>query len=377
MRIAFDVSYIQKMQTGIGRLAELIIKALLNAEQKNEYVLHGWSFGLNRAALRRLADSRTRVSIARIPGDIKRFYWNRLRFPNIETIVGEVDIFHSNDPSLPATKRAKTICTIHDLAYKKFPELLESRVSAWDAFVQRSARTADAIITPSEHSRHDIMEMFGIAEERIHVVRIPASASFSYQKNEAQDIFVKEKYDLTHPYMLFVGTFEPRKNIPALVKAFEVFKQEWKAPTDLVLVGKKGWLYEKTFAAIAASPCKTSIRYFHYVPEEELASLYRQALCFVLPSLYEGYGSPILEAMASGIPIITSNNSSLRELADGVALLVDPTNPADMSEAMLMLAKDEVRRVEMRQRGLHVIQQYTPAATAKAVLDVYERVFYS
>jgi len=371
MRIAFDVSYIQKNRAGIGRHALQLIKSLLQVDRHNEYVLHGWSLGLDVDLISRLQTHNSHLSTARIPGDVKRLYWNRLRTPSIETFVGNVQIFHSTDPFLPPTKNAKAICTVHDLAYKRFPEMFEPRVPSWDKYVQRSVHSADAIIVPSQQTKSDLIEMLQVSTERVHIVQPPVDECFSSTKNISENEIVKQKFQLTKPFILFVGTFEPRKNISAIVKGFEQVQEESRPDVDLVLVGKQGWLYDETLRTINSSPVKSHIHYLEYVSDNELASLYRQALCFVYPSLYEGYGFPILEAMASGVPIITSNTSSLRELADGVALLVDPRSIQDIAEAMTMLITNEVRRVEMRQRGLHIIQQFTADAAAKKVLDIY------
>jgi glycosyltransferase involved in cell wall biosynthesis len=134
-------------------------------------------------------------------------------------------------------------------------------------------------------------------------------------------------------------------------------------------------MYEPIFRAIENSPVKNRIRYLDFVSDDELAVLYRRAMMFVYPSFYEGHGSPVVEAMASGIPIITAAHSSLREIADGVALLIDPSKPDEIAEAMHMLLDDEVRRVEMRQRGLHVVEQFSATAAARNVLRIYRSLY--
>jgi glycosyltransferase involved in cell wall biosynthesis len=366
MKIAFDVSYVQHRRAGLGRYAVNVLDALLEYDRTNEYVLHGWSFGIDSAAIAARARARVSLSIGRIPGQFKRLYWNRIRFPSIEAFCGVTDIFHSMDPLLPRTTSAKTICTVHDIAYKKFPHLFEARVPAWDLFVKRSLRVADAIIVLSEHTKADLQEHFDVEVGKISVVPIPPAPIFhrSQDKNSAKG--GREK-----PYLLYVGTIEPRKNIISIIKAFEILRQQQTKDVELVIAGKRGWLYDDVFEAIRSSPFSSSIHYLDFVSDEELARLYRSALAFVFPSHYEGFGSPIVEAMASGTPIITSNNSSLREIADGVALLVTPTAVDELAEAMRLLVEDEVRRVEMRQRGLQVVQRFTPEATAKAILRVY------
>lgn len=369
MRIAFDVSYIQKNRAGIGRHALQLAKALRDHDTLNEYVLHGWSFGLDEDDLGTLQAPNVSLSVKRIPGDVKRFYWNRLRKPPIEAFVGTVDIFHSTDPMVPPARRAKRIATVHDCAYKKFPALFEPRVLAWDAYVQRALRVADAIVVPSEQTMHDVVEFFKVENARLHIIHPPVDDIFSYRRENCRSTLGMSS--ISKPYILFVGTIEPRKNILSIIKAFEHVRRELRDDVDLVIAGKKGWLFAETLRAIETSSEKASIRYREYVSEEELACLYRQAICFVYPSLYEGYGFPVLEAMASGVPVITSNNSAMREFADGVALLVPPDSIHDIADAIHMLVTNEVRRVEMKQRGLHVVKQFSSQQAAQALLTLY------
>jgi glycosyltransferase involved in cell wall biosynthesis len=372
MRIAFDVSYIQKRRAGIGRHALQLLKTLLSSDKRNEYVLHGWSHGLDIEEITKLRSENVELSIVRIPGDVKRFYWNRLRVPSIERFVGRVQVFHSTDPMLPSVKHAKKICTVHDLAYKMFPAMFERRVLAWDSCVERSIRSADAIIVPSEQTKNDLVESRMAGDETIHVLRLPPDSLFREQRNMDVDKFTLTRLQLTKPFILFVGTIEPRKNIVRIIKAFEEVRQTSHPDVDLVIAGKKGWLYHETFQAIVGSREKSRIHYLSFVADDQLAVLYREAVCFVYPSLYEGYGFPLLEAMASGTPIVTSLNSSMRELADGVALLVDPSSTGDIAEAMHLLIGNEVRRVEMKQRGLQVVDHFRSDAAAQKVLSLYD-----
>ncbi|MER3523696.1 MAG: hypothetical protein C4326_06400 [Ignavibacteria bacterium] len=369
MRILYDVSYVQNRRAGIGRHALLLLRALLQHDTIHHYILHGWSFSIARESLQALVSSRTSLAVARIPGVVKRWYWNRVRHPAIETFVGNVSLVHSTDPFLPPT-RARTICTVYDLAYRKFPELLEPRVVAWHSAVERSVRSADALIVPSRQTQLDVLEIFGIEERKIHVVRLPASRDFSAE-GIPSDEEVLNRYGLCQPYVLFVGTLEPRKNIPVLVRAFEIARSQTKTDIELVLVGKTGWKVERTRRALAESPARRRIHHLSYVTDADLASLYRRAVCVVYPSLFEGYGFPVLEAMASGAPIITSNNSSMRELAADAGILIDPTNVEQLADAIGALVNDERRRAELRQRGLRVAQRFSDESAARTVLSLY------
>lgn len=369
MRILYDVSYVQNRRAGIGRHALLLLRALMQYDTTHQYVLHGWSFSIAKESLQPLVSSQTSLAIARIPGAVKRWYWNRVRRPDIETFVGNISLVHSTDPFLPPT-RARTICTVYDLAYRKLPDLLEPRVVAWHSAVERSIRSADALIVPSRQTQLDVMEIFGIEERSIHIVRLPAGREFSADETPS-DGMVLDRYALRRPYILFVGTLEPRKNIPVLVRAFEIARWQAKAEFELVLVGKIGWKVARTLHALRESPAGRHIHYLSYVGDADLGSLYRRAVCVVYPSLYEGYGFPVLEAMASGTPIITSNNSSMRELAQDAGMLVDPTNVDQLADAIAALVNDDHKRAELRRRGLHVAQRYTDESAARTVLSLY------
>lgn len=374
MKIAFDVSYIQKNRAGIGRHALQLLKSLLSEDPENEYTLHGWSFGIDFQQITDLQTRKTIRSVARIPGNLKRFYWNTLRAPNIETIIGDVDVFHSTDPLTPPTATAKRIATVHDLAYKKFPELFERRVISWDKHVVKSLGSADAIIVPSESTRGDLIEICSIDPSVIHVVRLPIDDLFENEADVNNRVDIREQFNLAKPYMLFVGTLEPRKNIITIVKAFELLHAESDPDIDLVLVGKKGWKYDEILQGIQTSVLKKRIHYLEYVRESDLVSLYRQAVFFVYPSLYEGYGFPILEAMASRLPVITSNNSSMSELSDGIAILVDPLDVNELAEAMHLLVTNEVVRIELQQRGVYATRQISSKNVAKQMLDIYQSI---
>ena len=371
MRIVFDVSYIQKNRAGIGRHAIQLLSSLLRADSSNEYILHGWSLGLDKATVASMSGPRVKLSTARIPGAVKRLYWNTLRTPPMEALVGDFDIFHSADPALPPT-RTKTICTVHDLSYVRLPHLFEKNVLALEKAVRRAVQNANAVIVPSDQTKLDLIELLKVPAAKIHRVYLPVSEIFTPVPDTQFDQQVRKQFQIPKPYILFVGTLEPRKNIATLIAAYELALKERNADVDLVIVGKRGWLYKKIFAAMKNSRVRERIHYLDYVLDSELASLYRQALMFVYPSQYEGYGFPVLEAMSSGIPIITSGNSSMRELADGVALLVDPESVEGIAEAMGLLLHDEVRRVEMRQRGEMVVRKISSDTAAQVVLGVYD-----
>lgn len=374
MKIAFDISYIQKKRAGIGRAALNLLQGLLEHDRVNEYILHGWSYSLDIETIKIFKKHNVQLSLLKIPGNIKRFFWNQFRTPNIEYFLKSINIFHSSDPFLPPLHTAKGIITIHDLVYKKYPHLLQKEVLKWDSHIIKSIQRANAIITPSNQSRNDIIEFFPSAADKINVVHFPIEPIFTNIPDPNYDSFIKSKYNLDNPFILFVGTIEPRKNIVNLIKAFEMFQLKHKSPPQLVICGKPGWMYEDIFKTMKGPSVVGKIRYFNYLPEKELASLYRLAHIFVFPSVYEGYGFPVLEAMASGTPVITSNTSSLKEIAEGAAILVDPTSIDEFADSMIKLSENDSLRNELSRKGLERIKLFNSATAAEQVLNIYKQL---
>jgi glycosyltransferase involved in cell wall biosynthesis len=371
MMIAFDVSYVQKRRAGLGRYATELLRALLAADSENSYKLHGWSYSIDDDWLVQLRSTTVELHIAKVPGFIKRYYWNHLHFPPIETIIGEFDIFQSIDPFLPPTRKKKTVASVHDLSYRKFPQFFERSILRWDKHVSLSIYASSAIVVPSLQTKCDVLEMFQIPDEKITLVRPPVNPIFTPHADETFDGDVKGKYRLNHPFILFVGTLEPRKNILTLISAFETLHREKKMDLELIIAGKRGWLYRKILEAMMRSPVREKIRHLDYVTDKELACLYRAAEFFVYPSYYEGHGSPVVEAMASGKAVITSNTSSLREIGDGTALLVNPNSAEELTQAMRILLEDPSQRAALSQRSLQKARVFSGPAAAANLLALY------
>jgi glycosyltransferase involved in cell wall biosynthesis len=371
MILAFDVSYIQRERTGLGRYATELLEALLRVEGDNQYKLHGWSSSLDHHWLRGVRNANVSLHCSSIPGAVKRIYWNRLRFPPLERFIGEFDVFQSIDPFLPPTKGKKTIATVHDVGAIRFPQWFEKNVLRWNRYIEHSLRSATAVIVPSLSTKADVMEYYQIGIERLAVIRPPVNPIFRPVHSTEHDSSVRIKHGLLSPFVLFVGTLEPRKNIVALLKAFELFRRRGQFDLDLVVVGRRGWMFQEILETIKNSPVRQSIHYLDFISDEELAGLYRICEFFVYPSHYEGHGSPVVEAMASGKAVITSNTSSLKEIAEGSALLVDPHSLEELAQAMHSLLEDSELRNRLCQLGLRNARRFSHESAANALLELY------
>jgi|WetSurMetagenome_2_1015567.scaffolds.fasta_scaffold110040_2 glycosyltransferase involved in cell wall biosynthesis len=373
MIIAYDVSHIRQHRAGIGRLATMQLQGLLAADQKRSYLLHGWAPDLDTEKIRAFYQANVRYSIARMPGIVRRIYWNRLRMPPLEWLIGPFDVFHSAEPLLPPVGKRKAIISFNDSAYYKFPQFYSpGTAQKWDYLYRRSLQLADAIIVLSESTRNDLIDMMALPPERIHIVRPPTDPIFSNTRSQLEETELRKRMSLPEEFVLYVGTIEPRKNIPRLVKAFEMFLESARRPVSLVVVGRLGWLYEDILAAIESSPARPNIRRLDYIADADLAVLYRMASMFVFPSHYEGHGYPVVEAMASGTPVITSNNSSLREIGEGAAILVDSENVGEICRAMQHLEKEHSLRQELVTSGLERAARFSVKNAVDAILDLYD-----
>jgi glycosyltransferase involved in cell wall biosynthesis len=282
------------------------------------------------------------------------------------------DLIHCTTPYgtfMPC--RYKNIITICDVTPLLFSEA-HGRMNVWHhrfalpSILQR----ADRIITISESSKRDIVRLYGIREEKVRVTLLAADERFQFDPVGAPgESLVK----LPQPYILNVGTLEPRKNLDGLIRAFASAKRGGM-PHALVITGAKGWGESRLAPLIKELGVSASVVFTGFVEEEDLPHLYRGADFFVYPSLYEGFGLPVLEAMACGTPVITSNSSSVPEVAGDAALLVDPRSEAELSAAMLRLAGDRALKVSLREQGVSRATQFSWARTVRETLMVYQDV---
>lgn len=282
------------------------------------------------------------------------------------------DVYLSFDFNLPSYNKCTKACMVYDLTplllEDAYPEHFRVRFRLQ---VADAVKNADRIITISQSAKKDIMAYFNAEPGRIEVI-YPGFDNHIYkaEKNIKADKMVLERNGIVHPYILFLGAFEPKKNIPRLIEAFEKVKKNGSVPHRLVLGGKRSWHDKEVFDKIAGSPFRNEIDYIGYVPYPDLPALMRNADLFVFPSLNEGFGMPVLEAMACGTPVITSRISSLPEVAGDAGILVDPYDTDDMAEAMYRIVVDGSKREQMRCKGLERSGQFSWRRSAELVLSV-------
>ncbi|HXG01055.1 MAG TPA: glycosyltransferase family 1 protein, partial [Bacteroidota bacterium] len=354
---------------GYRRYATELLHALVTLKEEYQWLLHGWSASLDVKWIESLRKPGVELSLMRVPGHFKRLYWNTLRIPQIESLIGSFDIFHSTDPLLPPTRK-KSIITIHDLVYLKFPHLVERRVVRWGRQVRDNVARADAIVVVSSHTKRDVLEFFSVPESKLHVVYPIISPRFTSVPASGDDEILA-RYSLQRPYILFVATIEPRKNLLCLLQAYDRTSVAFRKEVKLVVVGRKGWKSEETVRAILRREEGGCVMWLRNVSDAELPALYRHAMMFVYPSLYEGFGFPVAEALACGTPVITSTAASLPEVAGRAAVFVDPEKTEALTAAMESLAHDESAKRRLQQLGPERARMFDPHHAVTMMLSLY------
>lgn len=287
------------------------------------------------------------------------------------------DIFFSPTHYLPIFSPSKSLISILDISYIRFPELFrKSDLNQLTKWTKYSVEKAKGVFTISRASKDDIIKEYGVPEEKV-IVTYPGikseirSASWRTKFKMQNSKLLKDKYGVERKYVLFVGTLQPRKNITRLVEAFSLLTNK---DINLIIVGKRGWLYEEILGAPKKFGVEDRIKFLDSVTDEDLPIFYQHAVCFVLPSLYEGFGLPVLEAMRYGCPVITSNISSLPEAGGDAALYVDPLDVNDIKNNLELIINDEKLRKKLVKRGYEQVKKFSWEKTAKQTLDFLTKV---
>lgn len=366
MKIAIDVSQVVYEGTGVANYTSNLIEEIVK-NKDHEFFLFGYSWG-RRKILKDFFKKYSplpQVTTKLIPWPnslVNRWgnVWHRI---NLEDLIGRFDLLHTSDWVEFPSKKIK-VTTIHDLVVFKYPQHLpETIVVTQKQKLNWIARESRLIFADSEATKFDIIKYLKIDEQKIKVVYLGVDESF-YKRSDAEITSVKRKYDLPEKYILFVGKREPRKNLERLVSAFQLDKLN---DISLVIVGGKGWGEELKAG--------NNIKLLDMVDREDLAVLYSGADCFVYPSLYEGFGLPILEAMRCEVPVVTSDRGSLAEIAHQ-SIMVDPESVESIAQglkAVINLTSD--KKSEILKQNLEWAKKFTWQKTAAEVIKNYESLF--
>jgi glycosyltransferase involved in cell wall biosynthesis len=370
VRIAIDARKLRDY--GIGTYIRNLLRHLSRLDQTTEYVLLCRAADSGIAAplgsnFRAMTEPSPAYSVREqfsVPRDLRRL---------------RADLFHAPHYVLPPLTPCRSVVTIHDCIHLRFPQYLPSRIgyayargSLWAA-----THRADRVLTVSEASKNDILSYFKIPEAKIEVIHNAIDERFNQPPPEEEVERVRERYQLNDPFVLYAGNIKPHKNLERLIEAFHMFRRHGYEHVKLLIIGDEITKYATLRRAVHRLQLHKHVRFLGFVSDQTLAVLYRLAAVFVFPSLYEGFGLPPLEAMASGTPVITSNVSSLPEVVGDAALLIDPYDPEAIADAMQRVLSDEQLRARMRERGLVRARHFSWDRSIRRVHEIYEEVLAS
>ncbi len=377
MKIGIDVTAAITQGGGIGRYTRELAQALVAVDGDNEYHF----FSAKQPPTLPVSDPIPTVANAHYhpaPLDERWLYrlWYRLRLPlPVQWATGRLDLFHSPDFVLPPVSGSiPTLLTVHDLSFIHYPDVFPARLVAYlNQVVPWSIKRATHILADSQATRDDLIAIWQIPADKITVLYSGVNETFRPVTDEVKLTAVRGKYALTDaPYILSVGTVQPRKNYQMLIRAFQPVAASHSH--NLVIAGGKGWLYDAMLAEVEKQGLNGRVHFTGFVDDADLPALYSAAALFAMPSLYEGFGLPLLEAMACGVPVLTSNVSSLPEVVGETAVQLPPTQEIAWTQAIHDLLADPARRARLIAGGFRQARQFDWTNSARQLLRIYHEL---
>ncbi len=374
MRFGYDLRPFLKEATGVGVYLKNLLFELARIDHDDEFFMVSSSWKDRFPAGNVPPFVRGRFRDLRWPVRALNFFWQDLGWPSLDRLAGaRLDLTHSATP-LPIPTRGRKIVTVCDLFFMEDPARADRE--ARRKFLRRTAEAlgrADGIVTISEFSRRGIIDRFGLPPEKVRAIPLGVSPVFRQQAEETRISALRRELEIPGEFLLFVGASEPRKNLPRLIDALALLHRDYRK-VPLVLVGRPGGDHSRLTAKILENNLSASVRLAGYRPDEDIRALYAAASALVFPSLAEGFGLPLLEAMACGLPAAVSAVSALPEVGGGAALYFDPANAEAMAAAMERILGDVHLRAALRHEGKERARFFDWARTAAATLEFYRAV---
>jgi glycosyltransferase involved in cell wall biosynthesis len=374
MKIAIDIRTVLPTRSGVGNYVLHLVENLLTEDRESFYYFLSRKenlLGLNLPT-HRVRSLKTILSHENHPfGDL----WEHFILP-LRLKMNKIDVFHGPASLIPFRKAGfRVVVTIHDLVAFLFPHTIPIKYGAYMRYILKHAvRRADKIISVSYHTRDDLIRILHVPPEKIVVIHEAPTPLFRPLEKEEARARLRERYGLTKKYLYHLGNIEPRKNLIVLLKAFALICREVEEDYALVLSGQPGWLTQALQRFLQDYPLKDRILFTGYVPRNDLPLFMNGAELFVFPSLYEGFGLPVLEAMSCGTPVISSNCSSIPEIVEDAGVLVDPDDPLALAEQIIRLLKNPEERERLSELGLQQAARFSWRKTARQTLAVYHSI---
>jgi glycosyltransferase involved in cell wall biosynthesis len=375
MRIAIDIRPALRRPSGVGKYLIGLIEALSSIDIENEYLLFTSSLGDRFIPASIKIGRNFSVRDFPIPVRLINLLWHRFRFPPIELFSGKIDIAHSPSPMIIPTLSGRRLITLHDLYFLRRPELASGEVRRdYIPLVKKNAALADAVIADSRFTRDEAVELIGLPEEKVRVIPLGISRRFFKKVAENEVVRTKSLFGIDGDYFLFVGRGERRKNLSLLLSAFKMFLDKTGFNLHLVVAGEHDRWRDEIQGELNRLSLSANVSLLGYVAEPRLTPLYAGALALVYPSLYEGFGLPLLEAMAVGTPVIASDTSSIPEITGSAAFLIPPDDRGALAEAMAKLLSDPELRKDLIAKGRKQAKRFSWTSTAKKTLSLYKEL---
>jgi glycosyltransferase involved in cell wall biosynthesis len=375
MKIGIDISLTIGEKAGVGYYSANLVDSLAKIDKNNQYLLYPFFYHIYHPDFKTAIappQSNFHLRFDKLPKKLIDQLWNS-PIPR-KQILGSVDILHSTTFCAPRDHFGKLVVTIYDISFLTLPEChIEANRQHCLQGTLDAIRYADRIIAISNHGKEELIKMFNADPEKIAVTHLAAKDIFFPRAPEEQER-VLAKYHIPRDFVFTVGSHEPRKNISTLIRAYVSLPKSVKEGHPLVIAGGKGWL-NSDLNALIKSLSSDQIRHIGYVDEQDLPALYSAAAIFVYPSLYEGFGLPILEAMSCGAPLIASNTSSMPEIGGDAALYFDPPDTNQLKDRMLELIDSTDLKAELRLKGFANAQKFSWEKTAGETLRIYEETY--
>jgi glycosyltransferase involved in cell wall biosynthesis len=366
MRIAFDGTTLRPGRTGVGYYTEHLLQHVAREQEPGDelVVLSNKPIATSEALP---SGVRTQVASSRWP----RMVWMQTYAPRMLRRL-RADVAHFTNGMMPVASPVPTVVTIHDMSLTLYPRFHPPRrILLNRPLVGLAAERAAAVITVSQSARRDILRLYGLAPARVHVVHEAAAPWFKPIVDPQVRARVRRAYGLAERFLLYVGAIEPRKNLPTLIDAFADARRRSGVPHQLVCAGPYGWLCADIEGRVDRLGLTEAVRFTGYVPTADLPVLYSLAEMFVFPSMYEGFGLPVAEAMACGTPVVSGKVPALAEVAGGAAVLVDPLDAVGMADVILELSESPARRAQLSALGLDRSRAFSWTRAARETLAVY------
>ena len=384
MRIGINALFLQKPATGMGQHLLHLLQGLDSLDDKDQqYMLLAPRF--RRAYTVRapqLSDRFREVEVvsalARLGENVEQVWWEQVGIV-LAGMRQKIDLLHCPYWSSPLWSPWPTVVTVHDVIQFVLPEYAWRKISrVYFGLVSAGARRAQAVITVSECSKQDIMKIIGLGPERIHVIGNAVDASLYPVRDAWLLASVRERYGIAPRFVLYFGGFDMRKNVPRLIEAYARLPEALRREYQLVIAGRYQHLghplYPDPRQTVRRLGLEGNVIFTGQIREQDKAPLYSAATVFAFPSLYEGFGMPVLEAMACGTPVVTSNVSALPEVAGDAGLLVNPYAPEAIGEALAELLESAARREDLSRRGLERARRFTWPQVAEQTVRVYKQI---